>query len=216
MSEQATRANGLTVDQIAQAAIELVDFHGPEALTFRRLGDALGVSQTTVHRHCDNSVERLLDLCVDHLAARLPDIDPAATWAEATEARFRALYTIMTEHPGLVALRGGRPWLGHRILARLVEPQLAANLAAGMSDRDMIVAYRQMYLFTLGSAAFVDHLDPAGAVQRTRTALAALPPDDFPVLTGKMNTILEAVVDHDVFHDGLRRLIVSAEANHTA
>lgn len=67
-----------------------------------------------------------------------------------------------------------------------------------------------MYLFTLGCAGFVDHIDPDGAITRTRTALAALPPEQFPVLTGHMNTILLAVVDHEVYREGLRQLIRSA------
>src|SRR5262249_15607283 len=117
----------------------------------------------------------------------------------------------MTAHPALVALRRGRPWLGPEILARLVEPALQANLAAGMTPREMITAYRQMYLFTLGCAVFVDHQHPAAAVQRTRAALAALDPAAFPALTGHLDTILHAVVDHQVYLEGLRRLIRAAD-----
>lgn len=115
---------------------------------------------------------------------RAPDPDPALAWADATEQLFTALYKVMTAHPALVALRRGRPWLGGEVLARLVEPALQANLKAGMTPRQMIVAYRQMYLYTLGCAVFVDHQNPAAAVRRTRTPLAALDPAEFPALTG--------------------------------
>jgi hypothetical protein len=153
-------------------------------------------------------MEGMLDLCVDYLARELPIPDPA--WADTTEQLFMALYKVMTAHPALVALRRGRPWLGGEVLARLVEPALQANLNAGMTPRQMIVAYRQMYLYTLGSAVFVDHQNPAAAVRRTRTALAALDPAEFPALTGHLETVLEAVVDHEVYRDGLRRLIRAA------
>ncbi|MEU7768758.1 hypothetical protein AB0B25_27125, partial [Nocardia sp. NPDC049190] len=58
-------------------------------------------------------------------------------------------------------------------------------------------------------ANFVDHHDPRGAQQSTRTALAALDPAEFPVLTGQLDTIVAAVTDHGVYHDGLRRIIAS-------
>ncbi len=59
-------------------------------------------------------------------------------WAPATEARFTALCQVLTAHPGFGALRGTRPWMGRHILARLVEPQLADSLAAGMTPEDAI------------------------------------------------------------------------------
>lgn len=210
MSRRSAHVNDLSLNVIATAALRIIDDEGPDALNFRHLANELGVSHTTVHRRCGD-VAGLLDTCVDHLASQLPDIDPGLPWAQATETRFAALYELMVAHPGLVALRRGRPWLGQKVLAKLVEPTLAANLAAGMTPRQMIEAYRRMYLFTLGCAGFVDHIDPDGAIVRTRTALAALPPEQFPVLTGHMNTILPAVVDHEVYHEGLRQLIRSAD-----
>src|SRR5580698_1571449 len=151
-------AEFLSPEAIAQAALAILDAEGPDALSFRRLGATLGVTQTTVHRHCGDT-EGLLDMCVDYLARSLPEAGPSLPWAAATEMLFVALYEIMTAHPALVVLRRGRPWLGSEVLARLVEPVLEANLAAGMTPREMIVAYRQMYLYTLGCAAFVDHLN---------------------------------------------------------
>ncbi|MGA5558816.1 hypothetical protein [Streptomyces lavendulocolor] len=85
----------------------------------------------------------------------------------ATEQRLTALYELLTAHPGLVALRGVRPWLGPQLLKRLVEPQLADSLAAGMPPEQAIVTYRRLYLLTLGSASFVDHRDPQAAQTAT-------------------------------------------------
>ena len=210
LGHQPRSVEKLSPDTIAHAALAVIDVEGPDALSFRRLGKELGVTQTTVHRHC-GGIDGLLDLCVDYLARGFPPLDPDLSWADATELLFMALYRVMTAHPALVALRRGRPWLGPEVLARLVEPALQANLSAGMTPRQMIVAYRQMYLYTLGCAVFVDHQNPAAAVRRTRTALAALDPAEFPALTGHLATVLEAVVDHEVYRDGLRRLIRAAD-----
>ncbi|NML55653.1 TetR/AcrR family transcriptional regulator [Streptomyces sp. R302] len=195
---------------IAEKALLIVNQRGPGALSFRTLADHLGVPHPTLQRRCTD-MAGLLDMCTDYLAAQLPDIPTTIGWAAATEQRFRALYDLLTDHPGLVALRGARPWLGKQLLARLVEPQLAHSVEVGMAPDEAVRTYRRMYLFTLGSASFVDHRDPKGAQDMTRRALAALDPDEFPMLAGQLSAIVPAVVDHDVYYGGLRQLIRAAD-----
>ncbi|WP_075779629.1 TetR/AcrR family transcriptional regulator [Streptomyces acidiscabies] len=193
-----------TPARIAETALRLVDEGGPEALTFRDLAARLDISLASLQRRCTD-LAGLLDLCLDHLAAQLPEA--TGDWESVTETRFTALYRLLVAHPGLLALRGTRPWLGPNLLARLTEPQLADSLAAGMTPTEAITAYRSLYLLTLGSAGFVDHRDPAAARATTRRALAALDPEAFPVLTAHLAEIVPAVTDHDVYLDALRRLI---------
>ncbi|OQR61568.1 TetR family transcriptional regulator [Streptomyces maremycinicus] len=199
-----------TPDRIAECALLLIDEGGPEALTFRALAGRLEISLASLQRRCTD-LAGLLDLCTDHLAARLPQVGPDADWAAATATRFTALYRLLAAHPGLLALRGSRPWLGPHLLARLVEPQIAASLAAGMSTEEAIVAYRRLYLLTLGSASFVDHRDPRSAQALTRTALAALDPGEFPALTGSLTVIVSAVTDDEVYYGALDQLIRAAD-----
>ncbi|MER7763160.1 TetR/AcrR family transcriptional regulator [Streptomyces sp. NPDC097619] len=198
-----------TPEAIAESALALVDESGPQALSFRTLAERLGVSHATVQRRCTD-LAGLLDLCTDHLAARLPEVPAGTDWATGTELRFTALYRELTAHPGLLLLRGSRPWLGRNLLARLVEPALAANLAVGMDPTRAMAVYRQMYLLTLGSAAFVDHRDPAAVTAASRAALAALDPELFPVLAGHTEALLPPLTDHEVFREALRTLIRAA------
>jgi len=198
-----------TRDRIAETALLLVDEAGPGALTFRALAARLGISLASLQRRCTD-LAGLLDLCTDHLAARLPDIGPGTDWSAATEERFTALYRLLAAHPGLLALRGARPWLGPNLLARLVEPQLADSLAAGMTPEEAIAAYRRMYLLTLGSASFVDHRDPGGTEAVTRAALASLDPEDHPALTCNVAVILPALTDHEIYYGALRQLVRAA------
>ncbi|MFE5768023.1 TetR/AcrR family transcriptional regulator [Streptomyces sp. NPDC056485] len=212
MPRRSAALDRATPETIAVAALRLVDEEGPHALSFRALADRLEVSHATVQRRCTD-LAGLLDLCTEHLAGQLPEIPAGTGWAEAAELRFTALYRLLVAHPGLLVLRGGRPWLGRQLLARLVEPALADSVAAGMTAAEAMTAYRRMYLLTLGSAAFVDHRDPAGATAASRAALAALDPEEFPVLTGGLADVLPALTDHDVYHGALRQLI---EANRPA
>ncbi|MCC3770888.1 TetR/AcrR family transcriptional regulator [Streptomyces sp. UNOC14_S4] len=209
MPRQSPSLSRATPERIARTALSILDEEGPAALSFRSLAERLGVSHATIHRRCTD-LGGLLDLCTDHLAAELPEIPPGTGWAEATEARFTALYELLIAHPGLVALRGARPWLGPQLLARLVEPALADSIAAGMTPEEAFRTYRRMYLLTLGSATFVDHRNPRDTVTTTRTALAALDPERFPVLTGNMEMILPGMSDHEVYRGALRQLIRAA------
>ncbi|MGW2492337.1 TetR/AcrR family transcriptional regulator C-terminal domain-containing protein [Streptomyces sp. NPDC001606] len=209
MPRQSTSLDRATPERIAEQALLIVDQEGPAALSFRTLAAALDISVASLQRRCTD-LAGLLDLVTDHLAASLPQIEPGTDWASATEQRFTALYQLLTDHPGLVALRGDRPWLGPQLLKRLVEPQLADSLAAGMTPQQAIITYRRLYLLTLGSASFVNHRDPKAAQTATRLALAALDPEEFPVLTGQLGAVLPAVVDHEVYYGALRQLIHAA------
>ncbi|MFJ9461367.1 TetR/AcrR family transcriptional regulator [Kitasatospora sp. NPDC101447] len=206
MPGQSAALDRATPQRIAEAALLIVDQDGPGGLTFRTLAAKLKISVGSLQRRC-TSLAGLLDLVTDHLAARLPEIEPGTAWAEATERRFRALYEVLTAHPGLVALRGARPWMSPQLLRRLVEPQLADSLAAGMSPKEAIAVYRRLYLLTLGAASFVDHHEPKAAQLLTRQALAALDPEEFPALTGHLETVVATVVDHDVYYGALTELV---------
>ncbi|MEW2412980.1 TetR/AcrR family transcriptional regulator [Streptomyces sp. NPDC046866] len=209
MPRRSTALDRATPEAIAVAALRILDEHGPGALSFRALAERLDVSHATVQRRCTD-LAGLLDLCTDHLAGRLPEVPAGTGWAEAAELRFTALYRLLTAHPGLLVLRGGRPWTGRQLLARLVEPFLADSVAAGMATAEAMTVYRRLYLLTLGSAAFVDHRDPAAATAVSRAALAALDPQEFPVLSAGLADVLPALTDHEVYYGALRQLIEAA------
>ncbi|MGW3387448.1 hypothetical protein [Streptomyces cinereoruber] len=147
----------------------------------------------------------------------MADTAPDTSWAGATETRFTALYRLLVGHPGLIAMCGDRPWLGPQLLRRLVETQLAHSLAADMTPKQAIVTYRRLYLLPLGSASYINHRDPKDSRALTRQALAALDPDDFPVLTRRLGTVGAATADPEVYYGALRQLIDAANrANSSA
>ncbi|MFF3619479.1 TetR/AcrR family transcriptional regulator [Streptomyces sp. NPDC002467] len=209
MPRRSAALDRATPEAIAVAALRIIDEQGPGHLSFRVLAERLDVSHATVQRRCTD-LAGLLDLCTEHLAGQIPEVPAGTDWAEAAEQRFGALYRLLVAHPGLLVLRGGRPWLGRRLLARLVEPALADSVAAGMTPAEAMTVYRRMYLLTLGSAAFVDHRDPAAATAASRAALAVLDPAEFPVLTGSVADVLPPLTDHEVYYGALRQLIEAA------
>lgn len=204
-SARRTGRRTLTDDAVAEAALQVLGKGGPQALSFRRVAALLGTSHMTVHRHCQ-SFDGLLDLCAEHLAATLPDIDPALPWAEATELRFAALYDVMSAHSALVALQQGRPWLGSEMMRRFSEPALAASLAAGLTLDEMIETHRGLYTFTVGCALTHETYD----VRRGRAVLETLDPDQTPLMAANRERITVEHVPRAVFLRGIRALIADA------
>jgi AcrR family transcriptional regulator len=196
-----------TAGSIVETALRLLRDKGPEALSFRRIAAALGISHTTVHRHCVN-FGRLLDMCADELAGQLPDISPGLPWPEQTERRFTALYDMWAANAALLALRRGQPWWVPNMLTRFAEPAMAAALRIGMTPEQALQAIRQLYLFTYGCSS----THATYTARQARSLLAALDPDEFPVLTSNMDVIVSGAPERDVFTEGLRTLISAAEA----
>ncbi len=178
---------------------------GPGALSFRRVAAVLGTSHMTVHR-LTHDVDGLLDLCAEHLAATLPEIDPALPWAQATEQRFATLYDVMSAHSSLVALQQGRPWLGPEMMRRFSEPALASSLAAGLTLEEMVRSHRMLYTFTVGCALTHASYD----VRRGRAVLAGLDVTQTPSLAAHRDQFVVEHMPRDDFLRGLRALIGAA------
>ncbi|MBL1079702.1 hypothetical protein JK358_35390 [Nocardia sp. 2] len=211
MPRRSKELDEATPQAIAEAGLAIIEKRGSSELSFRAIAAYLQVSHTTVVRRGGGDLNGLLDLLADHLARGLPDIEPGSLpWAQATAQRFTAFYTLLAAHPGLVLLRGPRPWLGPILLAKLFEPQVADNLSLGLPIRTALHAYREMYLFTLANAGLVDHHTPRSTAARIRSSLAGCDPVEHPLVAAHVGEIAALVTDGDeIFRDGLRRLIES-------
>jgi AcrR family transcriptional regulator len=194
----------LTDQDIAKTALWVLDQEGPGALSFRRVATELGTSHMAVHRHCGN-FDGLLNICAEHAASGLPDIDPSLPWSTSTELRFAALYDTLSAHWGLVALQRGRPWLGPEMTRRFSEPTVAASIAAGLTPQQVSGCHREFYVYTVGCAltrtTFNDHSAPA--------SMASLAPTDHPALTRHRDSLRDNRSDRDMFLHGIRTLIQS-------
>jgi hypothetical protein len=79
------RPGGLTLEAITDAALEIADRDGLEALTMRRLADRMGVRHTSLYRHVASREELLVELADRVLAeVELPPEDP--DWQAAVPA----------------------------------------------------------------------------------------------------------------------------------
>jgi len=197
-------SKSLTHEVIAEAAVAILKRDGPDSLSFRKVGEVLGVSHVTVYRRC-GSFDGLLDICADHVAAGFPRIDGTVDWATATEFRFYAAYEMWAAHADLVLLMRGRAWLGKNMMSRFHEPAMRSILDAGMSPGEAQDFFSVLYRFTIGSVIAIS-ANP-WTPWESRQAVERLGADQFPALASVSREVDYSDI-HGVFRNTLRRLTV--------
>jgi AcrR family transcriptional regulator len=198
-------------ERAARTALALVDREGLAALTMRRLARELGMGTMSLYRHFRDKDE-LLDAVVD-LASR-EGIDQLALrgdWQARVRTLARALYDSLTRHPGLVQVRLSRPMLSPGAL-RLTDIAMQVLLDAGFSPRQAAHAYRALFLYTFGCAAFDGESDPAARVRLSAAALTALPADEHPAIARSIPALAETMDSKRHFERGIAMFIKGLEA----
>jgi len=133
---------------VVDAALELVEAEGGDALTMRRLGRALRVEAMSLYRYVA-SREDLLDALFEALAERHPPLDPAAPWQDRVRAFARGTRATALAHPEAFRLVAVRPLRTPATLAR-TDALLAALYDAGLEPGHAVEALRLVGSFTAG------------------------------------------------------------------
>jgi AcrR family transcriptional regulator len=97
----------LTRDRILQAAIALADDQGPQALSMRRLGRALGVEAMSLYNHIAGK-DDLLDAIVQYVLGEMEIPTPGEDWREAIRRRARSARQVFARHPWAMGLLESR------------------------------------------------------------------------------------------------------------
>lgn len=146
------KRSGVTVDAIIEAAIEIADTDGLEALSMRRVADALGVSSMTPYSYVPGKPE-LLDLMLDAVVARSPSTaEPVADWRARVTAVADDNRSLYRAHPWTLELGTSRPVLGPGLLAKY-DRELAAFEGIGLDDVEMDAALTHLLGFVRESVA---------------------------------------------------------------
>jgi len=121
----------LTREAVLAAALALIDEDGLEALSMRRVGEALGVEAMSLYRYVPNKAA-LLDGVYERILGDMRPRGKAKDWAAHVREQARALRAAFAEHPNAIALFASRPATTTASLERL-EVSLAPLRAAGFS-----------------------------------------------------------------------------------
>jgi len=95
---QTDRRTPLNRERVLQAAIDLADRDGLDALSMRRLGAELGVEAMALYRHVRDKND-LLDGLIDALVGQIQTISPDRAWKAALRAQAMTARRTLISHP---------------------------------------------------------------------------------------------------------------------
>lgn len=123
----------LSVERIAQAAVQVADAEGIEALSMQRIAAELGYSTMSLYNHIP-SKDLLLEVAADIGAGPPPDLEDAEDFRQAVRRWVSALWAGFQQRPWMLRVPLDHAPLGPNQLAwldRLLRPLLVAGLAGG-------------------------------------------------------------------------------------
>ncbi|MGI8668153.1 MAG: TetR/AcrR family transcriptional regulator [Jatrophihabitans sp.] len=188
----------ITTELLVDAAIELIESDGLDALSMRRLADRFGIQAASVYWYV-SSKEHMLDLIVDRLlelafqTVFVENVEQRRTDNETPPEVLRriavAYRAFLLAHPDSARVISGRLVVGPNV-ALLLEPLLALFQQAGLSAREAVHASYVLLVYVQGfvlhetapmsAAAAGPNDDRSATLNQLRLAMAGLPADEYP------------------------------------
>jgi AcrR family transcriptional regulator len=200
----------LSRELIADAALELIDREGLDALTMRRLATELGIGTMTIYGYFQDK-EELLDLVIERTARRYELTAGEGDWRARLRQLVGTMYRSLLEHPSTVQIRSRRPILNPGAI-RACEAGMTILEEAGLERREAAAAFRLLFTFIFGYAAFSSYEPSAELKREWRDELSALPPEQYPIVSGSAGELVNWMAGRRPFEEGLELILDGIEA----
>jgi AcrR family transcriptional regulator len=206
----------LTEERVLAAALKLADAGGLEALSMRKLGQALGVEAMAVYYHFANK-ERVLDGIVDLVFGEIELPVVGADWKTAMRRRAISVRDALLRHRWAIGLMESRTNPGPANL-RHHDAVIGCLRAAGFDMAAVATAYSLLDAYIYGFAMTKMNLpfeDTSDIVEMSESMLAPFAPGEYQNLADFITEHAmqpgydfadEFEVGLDVILDGLERL----------
>jgi AcrR family transcriptional regulator len=173
---------------VLDRALALADAEGLDALSIRRLAQALGVTPMALYWHFRRK-EELLAALADRVVEEVDlSVDRSRPWLDQLRALIESFLSVLRRHPSACSLLADREPLGEHSLAAL-EVVLDVLRRAGFSPEEATQltrhALRSIYALVGGepyAAPSVGDEEREELQRRSRLFLESLPPARFPRL----------------------------------
>lgn len=193
-----------TVDEIASAALAIVDASGPAALSMRALAAALGTGPMTVYNYVADK-EALEELVVSAVVAEITVPAPTDDWQRDVHTIATAMWRGVRAHPAaipLVLVRRMSSATGFEVADALV----GALGRAGLSDADRLSAFHAVMGLVTGSAQAELAGPLTGRAPEAATQIGTVAGTEYPHIEALSRVAARTSVTDD-FDGGLRMLI---------
>ncbi|GAB3128428.1 TetR/AcrR family transcriptional regulator C-terminal domain-containing protein [Glaciibacter psychrotolerans] len=141
----------LTSRQIAQAALDLIDTFGSEALTMKQLATQLNRRPSSLYNHIagkDDLIERMRALIVEDIDTSSFATEP---WDDALVAWARSYLAAFAARPNTIRLLATTPITDLSTL-RMYDVVISALIESGWADGEAVAVMRTVEALVLGSA----------------------------------------------------------------
>ncbi len=206
----------LSRERILRAALQLVDEHGVDALSMRRLAADLGVDPMAIYHHLPGKHAILAGVtAIVFGELRIPAL-AGAPWQDHVRAFARAYHDLARAHANLVLYLVTDPTAGGSTILAANEVLYAALTVAGLSPRmivraaDVVVDY--LHGFVLGESR--GELGPSRESGERPGPFMRLDPgllEPFPAMRQVFGSLAKMELQSDV-EDGLNIILAGIEA----
>jgi AcrR family transcriptional regulator len=214
--QQERRRAPLTKESVLQAALKLADQGGLEALSMRKLGQALGVEAMALYYHFANK-ERVLDGIVDLVFGEIEVPNAGDDWKSAMRRRAISVRDALFRHRWAIGLMESRTNPGPANL-RHHDAVIGCLRAAGFDMAAAATAYSLLDSYIYGFAMTKMNLpfdDTSDIAEMAESMLEPFPVGEYPNLAAFITEHAmqpgydyadEFEVGLDVILDGLERI----------
>lgn len=204
----------LTRERIVDAAMAVLVEQGYEAVSMRKVAQALNTGPASLYAHVANKKE-LDQLLVDRAAQEMefPEPDPEH-WQEQLKDSMRSMLKVMRSYPGVARAAIGQIPLGERALES-TENMLAILKAGKVPDQaaawavDLIPLYVTATAFeeSVQGASVWTVEDIEGFVTQLRAFFAGLPPEKFPITVALATALTSGSLGDERFEFGIQVIV---------
>jgi TetR/AcrR family transcriptional regulator, tetracycline repressor protein len=201
----------LTRERICEAALEIMDAEGLDAVSMRRVAREVGVEAMSLYHHVRDK-EDLLDGICSLVMNEFRYPDESQAWIDVAKQGAQEWRRVLKQHPNVIALFAERqkPMTDVQALGPM-EFALRVIGRAGMDERETVLVFNVLGGYIMGSVMMeVGRMFNAGATDKANPDVAGtlvnFPADRLPCIAASMPHLADCD-PNEQFETGLDLLL---------
>jgi AcrR family transcriptional regulator len=156
-----SRREPLSRARVIEAALQVMDAEGLEAVTMRRIGRELGVEAMSLYRHFPGGKEDILEGLTERVMAEFEFPPSSGDWTEDARAMAREWRRLLGLHPGVMQLLAERHKPLEGLAAfRAMDAALGVLRESGLDSREVSQAFNAIGSYIFGFVMMEQGLMP--------------------------------------------------------